>query len=203
MERFGTTMRALISVLVVGALSTTGLAQRIDTGEGPFLQGITTTSATLIYAPFVSNTVAEPGRFDTTFVISNPLSFPPGMTSPFLVAGGNLEGVIELYFFDFDGTMIYFDSTMDPNVGIGLSAQGTLGPGKSWIFLLQDILAVTHNDRNKTFNGQVYIVGRGLDGLAGAVSVVNFGNGFTQTLIMTPALGQGPTPMPGLPVRFP
>ena len=203
MKGNGTTMRALISILMVGALSTTCLAQRIDTGEGPFLQGIATTSAVLIYAPFVSNTVAVPGRFDTTFVISNPLSFPPGMTSPFLASGGNLEGVIELYFFDFDGTMIFFDSTMDPTVGIGLSAEGTLGPGKSWIFLLQDILAVTHNDRNKTFNGQVYTVGRGLDGLTGAVSVVNFGNGFTQTLTMTPALGQGPTATPGLPVRFP
>ncbi len=183
-------------------MSTTGLAQAINTGSDPVLQGINTTSAVLIYAPFVSNIVVEPGRFDSAFIISNPLSFPPGITSPFLVGGGDVEGIVELYCYDFDGTLIFFDSAMDPTVGVGLSAQGTLGPGNSWIFLFQDVLAVTDNDRDKPFNGYCYVVGRGLDGLTGVVSVVNFSTGFTQTLTLTPKLGQGPFPTAGLPVRF-
>lgn len=192
----------LFSVLMVLALSATGLAQRIDTGSGALLGEAATTSQTMVYAPFVSNINAGGARFDTTFVVSNPLGFPNGLSSAVLVGGADTEGTVELNCFNQDGAFVYFDSSMDPTVGTGLSAQGTLSPGESWTFLFQEILGAVQGDANASFAGYCYVVAN-FDGVAGAANVTSFNVGFSQTTALFPAVGQGPTPMIGIPVTVP
>lgn len=200
----------LFSVLMALSFSVTGLAQKIDPGSGALLGVSATTSQTMVYAPFVANIAPEapageassPTRFDTTFVISNPLSFPSGLTSTVLVGGSDTEGTLELYCFNQDGGLVFFESSMDPTIGNGLSDTGTLLPGESWTFLYREVLDAVQGNADEFFSGFCYIVSN-TDGVAGASNVLGFGVGFAQSSTLVPAVGQGPTPMIGIPVAVP
>ncbi len=191
----------LLLILMVAPVAVS--AQRPPNTDSPSIQGVASTiEQTAVFAAFLSNLAGSeqfPSGIDTAISVSNVLT-PAGFQSE-LIGSGDPEdsGTIEFHLWNRDGSTIFWDTGSNPDVGIGLNPDGTLGPGQTFTVLLADILEAAGGNRDDSFNGFAWIIGN-FDAMAGTYNVTVFDVGFTQSFELTPAVGQGNTSTAGIPV---
>lgn len=204
-------MLKLRNVLIVVCLAPAALsvsataASRFNSSSGSLNGVAVTTSQTAVFAAFLVNQAAteQSSRIDTAISVSNVLAVPEGFQSDFLSpGGGDTVGTVEFYLWNEDGASYFWESGMDPGVGRGLNDDGTLGPGQTYTVLLNDILGRAGFPAGETFVGYGWVVGN-FDGIAGTYNVTIFDVGFTQNFELLPGVGQGQSPVCGIPVAVP
>ncbi len=155
-------------------------------------------AARLVNRQFDSNPQFD---VDTGFSVSNVLVVPAGVRFQGLdLSGTQSRGTIEFYLFDRDGGLSFFETAMNPSLGLGLDAQGRLGPGRTYTVGLGDILEFLTGSRSTPFDGYAWIVAN-FDGVAGSYSLNSSDPDVARNFELTPAVGQGNTPRAGLPLK--
>ncbi len=196
------TVLILVSLTLL-ASSAGVLAQgKFDSSSGSLYGVAVTTSQTAVFAAYLADQPASETspRIQTAISVSNVLAVPPGFASDFLApGGGDTEGTVEFYLWNSVGDSYFFETSSDPSVGRGLSPAGTLGPGQTYTVLLNDILAAAGYPAGQLFVGYGWIVAN-FDGVAGTYNATAFNVGFTQNFELLPGVGQGTSPVCGLPV---
>ncbi|MFQ5740049.1 MAG: hypothetical protein ACE5JX_13665 [Acidobacteriota bacterium] len=133
-----------------------------------------------IFAVFLNNE----GPVDTALSISNTLAAPLDIGEVLATSFANTQGTLEFYLWDHDGNMTFYE-TGPESPGVGLSEQGTLGPGQTYRVLLSEILRAA--DHLGSFAGYGWIIAN-FDGVQGTANVTDF-SGFTQTTVLKPDMG--------------
>ncbi len=193
MSKFGVIL--LFTAVLVLALGGSALAQgKFDTSSGAVYGTAVTTSQTAVFAHFLSSSPPLPGAsegIDTLLTMSNPLAGPSGFQSDFVnIGGGDREGTVEVYLWNEDGQLYFWESPL------------ILGPGETMQANLSDILADAGFSPDGIFLGYGWVIAN-FDGLAGTEAVFIPDVNFAQAFDLSPAAGQGLGDTIGLAVMVP
>jgi hypothetical protein len=195
---------ALVLVLLWGGQLLAAEKQVPRDSFGGFLQNSTTASQKGLFAVYMA--VWPERGFDTAVSVSNTLAAPTSIQNVFDQEFNDLEGTVEFYLWALDGTLYTYE-TGPESPGRGLSQEGTLAPGNSYLVLMSQILELAEYDfdaNDGIFAGYGWIIAN-FDGAQGTANPTDF-QLFTQTTVMQPDLGSplfSFVPHAGLPLAPP
>jgi hypothetical protein len=178
----------LILFLTVVLVLATGMnamaAGKLGTETAPVLQQAATPEATAVFAALMASLPAA--NIDTLISISNTMGVPD-FVGP---VGEDTQGSIEFFLWNQDGTLIVYDTAQNPELGAGLNADGTLGPGQTYTVFLREIMAELGFDDEEFFTGYGWVVAN-FDAVQGTYNIQLLGPelGFTQNFIFEPNMG--------------
>jgi hypothetical protein len=178
----------LILLLTVVLVLATGMnamaASKLGTESAPVLQQAATPEASAVFAALMASLPAA--NIDTLISVSNTMGVPD-FVDP---VGEDTQGTIEFFLWNQDGTLITYDTAQNPDLGSGLNADGTLGPGQTYTVFLREILAELGFEEDEFFTGYAWVIGN-FDAVAGTYNIQLLGPelGFTQAFIFEPNVG--------------
>lgn len=156
-----------------------------------------TTSQTAIFASFIS--YVPEVNVDTAISVSNVLAAPLSIGSGFDQMHSDRVGNLEFFLWRDDGELVHYATGPD-SPGVGLDAEGNLGPGMTYRVLLGEIV----NAAGVTggLSGYGWVVAH-FDAVQGTASVTDFST-FSLSIPMQPDLGSFLlTSRAGVPVEGP
>jgi len=131
-----------------------------------FLTEADTATASAVLAAYVA--YLEDGT-DTALSVSNTLGVPEiaGVELQGFPTGGNTEGAVWAFCSNLvDNQMYVYSSSQDGVIGAGLTEEGILPAGGTWIVHVSEILGQIGFDLTERFVGYCYFVGE-FDAIAG------------------------------------
>jgi hypothetical protein len=178
----------LILFLTVVLVLATGMnamaGSKLGTDTAPILQVVGTPEATAVFATLMASLPSE--NIDTLISISNTMGVPDFVGA----VGEDTQGSIEFFLWNQDGTLIVYDTAQDPELGSGLNADGTLGPGQTYTVFLREILQELGFEEDEFFTGYAWVIAN-FDAVQGTYNVQFLGAnlGFTQNFVFEPTMG--------------
>ena len=135
----------LIRGTVMAKASFTDPTGNIDNFEDAFTDYVTVFNIRPAQCELLFPVVTVLGAWDTAISVTNPAYFEDEMAS----------GGLTFTFYGMGVAPATYDTTVDPIVGIGLEADGTLLPGGTYQVLANEILKAV--DWGETFQGHVHL----------------------------------------------
>lgn len=170
-----------------GCISVEGAVRRVPSGP-PFLVLQTTSREVAVFAPYLAN---EPSFGVSTSISVSNVVMPTGTSLGFGAVSPwfSHPGTVEFHLYSNDGKYYFYETSatsFKEGVGSGLDSSGALGPGRTYVVTLGDLLQAVQAE--PSFGGFAWIIGH-FPAIQGTDTIFNNAVGTASSFDFRPNVG--------------